>query len=208
YTGMDALTHAIEAYVSTMHSPFTDPLALQAIKMVFEYLPASYKGDKSAREQMHYAQCLAGMAFSNAMLGIVHSMAHKTGAAYQNGHIPHGCANAMYLPKVIPYNAKIPETRERYASIARAVGLTGDEDNLIQALCRKIDMYNDLLDIPHSIKDYGDGMVPEKEFQEKLHNIAALAISDACTGSNPRQPSQEEMEKLLTACYYDLPVDF
>lgn len=208
YTGMDALTHAIEAYVSTMHSPFTDPLALQAIQMVFEYLPASYKGDKSAREQMHYAQCLAGMAFSNAMLGIVHSMAHKTGAAYQNGHIPHGCANAMYLPKVIPYNAKIPETRERYASIARAVGLTGDEDNLIQALCRKIDMYNDLLDIPHSIKDYGDGMVPEKEFQEKLHNIAALAISDACTGSNPRQPSQEEMEKLLTACYYDLPVDF
>lgn len=208
YTGMDALTHAIEAYVSTMHSPFTDPLALQAIQMVFEYLPASYKGDKSAREQMHYAQCLAGMAFSNAMLGIVHSMAHKTGAAYQNGHIPHGCANAMYLPKVIPYNAKIPETRERYASIARAVGLTGDEDNLIQALCRKIDMYNDLLNIPHSIKDYGDGMVPEKEFQEKLHNIAALAISDACTGSNPRQPSQEEMEKLLTACYYDLPVDF
>ncbi|MDD3229353.1 MAG: iron-containing alcohol dehydrogenase [Oscillospiraceae bacterium] len=208
YTGMDALTHAIEAYVSTMHSPFTDPLALQAIQMVFEYLPASYKGDKSAREQMHYAQCLAGMAFSNAMLGIVHSMAHKTGAAYQNGHIPHGCANAMYLPKVIPYNAKIPETRERYASIARAVGLTGDEDNLIQALCRKIDMYNDLLNIPHSIKDYGDGMVPEKEFKDKLHNIAALAISDACTGSNPRQPSQEEMEKLLTACYYDLPVDF
>ena len=86
-TGMDALTHAIEAYVSTLHSPFTDPLALKAIQTVFDYLPASYQGDKNAREQMHYGQCLAGMAFSNALLGIVHSMAHKTGAAFQ--HRPH-----------------------------------------------------------------------------------------------------------------------
>ncbi|MEG0664391.1 MAG: iron-containing alcohol dehydrogenase, partial [Clostridia bacterium] len=98
HTGMDALTHAIEAYVSTLNSPFTDPLALKAIQMVFEYLPLSYKGDSSAREQMHYAQCLAGMAFSNALLGIVHSMAHKTGAAFSNGHVTHGLANAMYLP--------------------------------------------------------------------------------------------------------------
>ena len=208
HTGMDALTHAIEAYVSILHSPFTDPLALQAIKMVFEYLPESYKGDKNAREQMHYAQCLAGMAFSNALLGIVHSMAHKTGAAYKNGHIVHGCANAMYLPKVIQYNAKVPEARERYATIARAVGLTGDEDNLIKALCRKIDFYNDLLNIPHAMKDYENGMVPEDEFKAKLHDVAALALSDACTTANPRKPSQEEMEKLLTACYYDLPVDF
>lgn len=208
HTGMDALTHAIEAYVSTLHSPFTDPLAIQAIKMVFEYLPASYKGDKAAREQMHYAQCLAGMAFSNALLGIVHSMAHKTGAAYKNGHIVHGCANAMYLPKVIQYNAKVPEARERYATIARAVGLTGDESGLINALCTKIDMYNDLLSIPHAMKDYENGMVPEDEFKAKLHDVAALAISDACTGSNPRQPSQEDMEKLLTACYYNLPIDF
>lgn len=207
-TGMDALTHAIEAYVSTMHSPFTDPLALQAIQMVFEYLPASYKGDKAAREQMHYAQCLAGMAFSNALLGIVHSMAHKTGAAYQNGHIVHGAANAMYLPKVIRYNAKNPEARERYATIARTVGLTGDANGLVDALCRKIDSYNDLLGIPHAMKDYENGMVPEDEFKAKLHDVAALAISDACTGSNPRQPSQEDMEKLLTACYYDLDVDF
>lgn len=208
HTGMDALTHAIEAYVSTLHSPFTDPLAIQAIKMVFEYLPASYKGDKAAREQMHYAQCLAGMAFSNALLGIVHSMAHKTGAAYKNGHIVHGCANAMYLPKVIQYNAKVPEARERYATIARAVGLTGDESGLINALCDKINTYNDLLNIPHAMKDYENGMVPEDEFKAKLHDVAALAITDACTGSNPRQPSQEEMEKLLTACYYDLPIDF
>ena len=98
YTGMDALTHAIEAYVSTLHGPFTDPLALQAIEMVLDYLPASYNCNMDAREQMHYAQCLAGMAFSNALLGIVHSMAHKTGAAFSTGHIPHGCANAIYLP--------------------------------------------------------------------------------------------------------------
>ena len=108
YTGMDALTHAIEAYVSTLNCPFTDPLALQAIEMVLDYLPASYKCDMVAREQMHYAQCLAGMAFSNALLGIVHSMAHKTGAAFSTGHIPHGCANAIYLPYVIKYNAKDP----------------------------------------------------------------------------------------------------
>ena len=101
HTGMDALTHAIEAYVSTLHSPFTDPLALQAIKMVMQYLPDSYNGCTTSREQMHYAQCLAGMAFSNALLGIVHSMAHKTGAAFSTGHIPHGCANAIYLPYVI-----------------------------------------------------------------------------------------------------------
>lgn len=104
---MDALTHAIEAYVSTLHCPYTDPLALQAIEMVLAYLPASYNKNMEAREQMHYAQCLAGMAFSNALLGIVHSMAHKTGAAFSTGHIPHGCANAIYLPYVIKYNAKI-----------------------------------------------------------------------------------------------------
>ena len=106
-TGMDALTHAFEAYVSNVHSVFTDPLALQAIKMVFEYLPCSYKGDADAREQMHYAQCLAGQAFSNALLGIVHSLAHKTGAAFSTGHIVHGYANAMYLPYVIEYNLSL-----------------------------------------------------------------------------------------------------
>lgn len=208
HTGMDALTHAIEAYVSTLHSPFTDPLAIQAIQMVFEYLPASYNGCTNAREQMHYAQCLAGMAFSNALLGIVHSMAHKTGAAYKNGHIVHGCANAMYLPKVIMYNSKNPEARERYAAIARSIGLVGDNEGLVKALCTRIREYNKQLGIPTCIKEYENGMVPEDEFKAKLHDVAALAISDACTGSNPRQPSQEEMEKLLTACYYDLEVDF
>ena len=98
-TGMDAMTHAIEAYVSTLHCDYTDPLALHAIKMIHTYLVKSYNGDKEARARMHNAQCLAGMAFSNALLGIVHSMAHKTGAAYSGGHIVHGAANAMYLPK-------------------------------------------------------------------------------------------------------------
>ena len=208
HTGMDALTHAIEAYVSTLHTCFTDPLALKAIHMVFDYLPDSYNGDKTAREQMHYAQCLAGMAFSNALLGIVHSMAHKTGAAYQNGHIVHGCANAMYLPKVIKYNAKVPEAAERYAEIAKSVGLTGTTSELVDALCKKIRDYNAKLNIPTCIQNYEDGMVPEDEFKAKLHDVAALAISDACTGSNPRVPTQEEMEKLLTACYYDLDIDF
>ena len=99
HTGMDAFTHAVEAYVSTLHSEFTDPLALHAISLVSEYLVDSFGGDRTAREKMHYAQCLAGMAFSNALLGITHSMAHKTGAAFSGGHIVHGCANAMYLPR-------------------------------------------------------------------------------------------------------------
>ena len=118
HTGMDAMTHAVEAYVSTLHCNYTDPLALHAIKMIHENLKKSYDGDKEARAAMHDAQCLAGMAFSNALLGIVHSMAHKTGAAYQGDHIIHGAANAMYLPKVIQYNAKVPEAAERYADIA------------------------------------------------------------------------------------------
>ena len=123
YTGMDALTHAIEAYVSTLNCVYTDPLAIQAIEMVFDYLPASFKGNMESRAQMHDAQCLAGMAFSNALLGIVHSMAHKTGAAFSTGHITHGLANAMYLPYVIKYNAKNPVAAKRYAEIAEnAVG--------------------------------------------------------------------------------------
>lgn len=106
HTGMDALTHAVEAYVSTANSVFTNPLAMKAIDIIKDNLEKSYKGDMAAREQMHYAQCLAGMAFSNGLLGIVHSMAHKTGAVFKNGHVVHGAANAMYLPYVIQYNAK------------------------------------------------------------------------------------------------------
>ena len=165
HTGMDAMTHAIEAN-----------------------LVKSYNEDMDARDAMHNAQCLAGMAFSNALLGIVHSMAHKTGAAFEGGHIIHGAANAMYLPKVIKYNSKDPVAAERYAYIADFIHLGGDTTE------EKIDNYT--------------GIVPEDEFLEKLPDIAANAILDACTGSNPRQPSQEEMEKLLKCCYYDTEVDF
>lgn len=204
HTGMDALTHAIEAYVSTLNSPFTDPLALKAISMVFDYLPDSYNGDINAREQMHYAQCLAGMAFTNALLGIVHSMAHKTGAAFSNGHIPHGCANAIYLPYVIKFNAK--NAQSRYADIARFVGIEGNNDEeLVDKLCEKINKYNEKLNIPPTLKEFG---INEQEFKEKVSNIAKLAVEDACTGSNPRSITPAEMEKLLTCAYYGTEVDF
>ena len=206
YTGMDALTHAIEAYVSTLNCPFTDPLALQAIEMVLDYLPASYKCDMVAREQMHYAQCLAGMAFSNALLGIVHSMAHKTGAAFSTGHIPHGCANAIYLPYVIKYNAKDPVAAKRYAEIARRMGLPGtSEKALINSLCAKIDAFNVELNIPKTLKDFG---IDEAEFKEKIAKISELAVGDACTGSNPRPIDPAAMEKLFNCTYYGTEVDF
>ncbi|HWQ07017.1 MAG TPA: iron-containing alcohol dehydrogenase [Feifaniaceae bacterium] len=204
HTGMDAMTHAIEAYVSTLHCDYTDPLALHAIKMVSEFLIDSYNGDMSARDRMHNAQCLAGMAFSNALLGIVHSMAHKTGAAYSGGHIVHGCANAMYLPKVIAYNARNPEADKRYGEIAAFIGL----EPTTNALIKHIRAMNAQLEIPDCIRDYEGGIIDEKEFLEKLPKVAELAVGDACTGSNPRSITPKEMEKLLTACYYDTEVDF
>ncbi len=206
YTGMDALTHAIEAYVSTLNCPFTDPLALQAIEMVLDYLPASYDCDMDAREQMHYAQCLAGMAFSNALLGIVHSMAHKTGAAFSTGHIPHGCANAIYLPYVIKYNAHDKVAAGRYAEIARRMGLSGtSEKALINSLCAKIDAFNVKLNIPKTLKEFG---INEDEFKEKVTGIAERAVGDACTGSNPRAIDAAAMEKLFNCTYYGTEVDF
>ena len=216
HTGMDAMTHAIEAYVSTANCDFTDPLALHAIKMIQNDLVGSYNGDMEKRDAMHNAQCLAGMAFSNALLGIVHSMAHKTGAAFSGGHIIHGCANAMYLPKVIKYNSKDATAAERYAQIAKFIGLKGETtEELVDALIAELRSMNDQLDIPQAIKNYGPGgvkadvsIIDEKEFMDKLPETAKNAIADACTGSNPRQPSQEEMEKLLKACYYDLEIDF
>ena len=216
HTGMDAMTHAIEAYVSTLHCNYTDPLALHAIKMISADLVDSYNGDMDARDRMHDAQCLAGMAFSNALLGIVHSMAHKTGAVFEGGHIIHGAANAMYLPKVIQYNAKNPEAAQRYAYIARFMGLEGsDTQSLVAALVAELRHMNDELNIPQCIAHYGEGgtiaeqgFVGEEEFLAKLPEIAKNALGDACTGSNPRQPDQADMEKLLRACYYDLDVDF
>ncbi len=156
-----------------------------------------------AREQMHYGQCLAGMAFSNALLGIVHSMAHKTGAAFSTGHVPHGCANAIYLPYVIKFNAK--NAMGRYADIARSVGITGNDEECMRQLCDKIDDYNVKLGIPKSLKEFG---VKEDEFKEKVAHIAELAVGDACTGSNPRPITPAEMEKLLICTYYGTEVDF
>ena len=218
HTGMDAMTHAIEAYVSTANCDFTDPLALYAIKMIQADLVDSYNGDMAKRDSMHNAQCLAGMAFSNALLGIVHSMAHKTGAAFADygAHLIHGAANAMYLPKVIAFNAKDETAAKRYAVIADEMKLGGETtEEKVKLLIDYLRGMNDKLNIPHCIKNYGkdsypteQGFVPEDVFLERLHDIAVNAIADACTGSNPRQPSVEEMEKLLKCCYYDTEVDF
>ena len=218
HTGMDALTHAVEAYVSTANCDYTDPLAIHAIEMIQKDLVPSYNEDMKARDDMHNAQCLAGMAFSNALLGIFHSMAHKTGAAFADygAHIIHGAANAMYLPKVIAFNAKDETAKKRYGVIADYMHLGGNNDDekvkLLIDFCRGM---NDQLNIPHCIKNYGpdsypteQGFVPEEVFLERLPEIARLAIGDACTGSNPRIPTQEEMEKLLKCCYYDTEVDF
>lgn len=218
HTGMDAMTHSVEAYVSTCNCDYTDPLALHSIKMIDENLVGSYNGDMDKRAAMHNAQCMAGMAFSNALLGIVHSMAHKTGAVFEDygAHIIHGAANAMYLPKVIAYNAKNEVAAKRYGVIADSLGLGGDSvEEKVKNLIAYLRGLNDKLNIPQCIKNYGadsypteQGFVPEKVFLERLPEIAKNAIADACTGSNPRQPNQEEMEKLFKCCYYDLEVDF
>ena len=218
HTGMDAITHAIEAYVSTAHCDYTDPLAIWSIMMIQKDLVGSYNGDMEKRDSMHNAQCLAGMAFSNALLGIVHSMAHKTGAAFADygAHIIHGAANAMYLTKVIAFNAKNPEAKKRYGEIADYMKLGGkDDDEKVKLLIQALRKMNDDLKIPHGIKNYGkdsypteEGFVPESVFLERLPEIAKNAIGDACTGSNPRQPTQKEMEDLLKCCYYDTDVDF
>ena len=157
----------------------------------------------NAREQMHYAQCLAGQAFSNALLGIVHSMAHKTGAVFSTGHIAHGCANAMYLPYVIKYNAKVAEAR--YADIARSIGIDGTDAECVETLRSRIDSFNKQMNIPKSLKEFG---IDEKEFKEKVAEISKNAVADACTGSNPREITPEVMEKLFNCVYYGTEVDF
>ena len=218
HTGMDAMTHAIEAYVSTANCNYTDALALHSIKMIQKDLVDSYHGDIDKRAAMHDAQCLAGMSFSNALLGIVHSMAHKTGAIFQDqgAHIIHGAANAMNLPKVIAYNAKNEVAAKRYDAIAAHMGIQGATvEESVANLIAHLRKMNDALNIPQCIQHYGadsypceQGFVPEDIFLARLPEIAKNAIADACTGSNPRIPTQEEMEELLKCCYYDLDVDF
>ncbi len=193
-TGMDALTHAVEAYVASLQSDFTDPLALKAVSMLAEYLIDSCAGDKMARGKVHIAQCLAGMAFSNALLGIVHSLAHKTGAQYA---LPHGCCNAIVLPYAIQYNAKA--CMARYADIARAMGLPGATDKQrTNALIREIRSMNSLLGIPVSFRDAG---VSQKLFDSTADFISDHAAEDPCTSSNPRPADANALKRILTCAY-------
>ena len=220
HTGMDALTHCIEAWVSTARSCYTDAMARAAAIMIKDNIVASYNGDMDARATMHDAQCMAGIAFSSGLLGIVHSLAHKTGAAFidygDGAHIIHGAANAMYLPKVIAFNANDPVALKRYAELADAFGLSGADDRAkTRALIDLLRGLNDQLNIPHCIQHYGAdsypadaGFVPVEVFEERKATIATNAIGDACTGANPIQPSQEQMEAVLSACYYDTEIDF
>lgn len=192
HTGMDALTHATEAYVAGLHSDFSDPLALKAIQMIFDYLPASYDGDAAARGKMHVAQCLAGMAFSNALLGIAHSLAHKVGAQYE---IPHGCCNAILLPNVVRYNAKA--CAARYADIARALNLPGTTDEeLVAAYVAAVEELNRRLDIAPTFREHG---VSEEKFESTLDFVATQAFGDPCTGSNPRQTSRRTSRRSCAA---------
>ena len=217
-TGMDALTHAIEGYITKGACTISDMFHLEAIRLISENLRGAVQNTEAGREGMALGQYIAGMGFSNVGLGIVHSMAHKTGAAFADygAHIIHGAANAMYLPKVIAFNAKDETAKKRYGVIADYMHLGGNnDDEKVQLLIKYLRNMNDELNIPHCIKHYGpdsfpteNGFVPENVFLERLPEIAKNAIADACTGSNPRQPSQEEMEKLLKCCYYDTEVDF
>lgn len=201
HTGMDALTHAIEAYVSTLHTVFTDPLALKAIHIVEKDLLRSFNGDMGCREEMHYGQCLAGMAFSNALLGIAHSLAHKTGAIF---HIPHGCCNAILLPSVIQFNSRV--CMSRYAQIARALGLPGATDKqLTDSLVEAVRAMNAKLGIAQTYQANG---VSEEDFKAHCQAIAHNAVLDPCTASNPRPVSDEEMLGVLTCAYYGTDVTF
>ena len=210
-TGMDVLTHAIEAYVSNMASDYTDGLAEKAVELVLKYLVEAYEhGDnKIAREKMHNASTIAGMAFTNAFLGINHSLAHKIGAEF---HLPHGRINAILLPYVIKYNSSKPTkfvsfpkyeyfiADEKYAELAKKVGLkAGTKEEGIQSLIAKVQELNEKLNIPKSFKEAG---VDEKEFMAKIDLLADRAFEDQCTTANPRVPLVAEMKQILTDSYY------
>ncbi len=200
-TGMDALTHAIEAYVSNARNPITDALAMKSIEMIYDNLVNSYNGEDQARKDMHIAQNLAGMAFSNAILGIVHSMAHKTGKIFD---IPHGLANAIYLSAAIQFNAKT--AKSSYADIARRLGLAGNtEDELVNSLVNVVKQFRKDMGMANSLKEFG---LSEEIFNQNLQSIAETAVADPCTGTNPREISVEEMKDLFKAVYYGEDVNF
>ncbi len=202
-TGMDALTHSFEAYVSVVEDAFADALGIKSIEMIVNNVVKSYNGEEEARKTMHVAQCLAGMAFSNAILGIVHSMAHKTGRVFG---IPHGCANAIYLPYAIQYNAKDERAAALYADIAKRIGLAGNTTGeLVKSLVALVADLKVKMNMPKTMKDFG---VDEKEFLAQLSTIAEAACNDACTSTNPRTIDPATMEKLFKAAYYDEEVNF
>ncbi|MBR1605418.1 MAG: bifunctional acetaldehyde-CoA/alcohol dehydrogenase [Alphaproteobacteria bacterium] len=212
--GIDALVHSIEAYVSCMATNYTNSLALEAIKQIFRYLPRSYENgasDPFAREKMHNAATIAGMAFANAFLGVCHSMAHKLGAMY---NIPHGVANALLLCQVIRYNAtdcprkqaifpqyKAPQAKKRYAQIAHVLYLGNEkssEDELVELLLKAIVNLKKTIGIPSSIREYG---IDEKVFKDKLDELVRLAFDDQCTGANPVYPLMSEIKQIYLDAY-------
>ena len=210
-TGLDVLTHAIEAYVSVLASDYTNGLAIKAIELVFKYLRRSYNdpADELAREKMHNASCIAGMAFTNAFLGINHSLAHKLGGEY---HIPHGRANAVILPYVIDYNAQEPTkfaifpkygkfvADERYAQIARYLGFGGNtKEEQVQALINEVRKLMADLGMPKTLKECG---VKEADFLKKLPELAERAFEDQCTTANPRYPLVTELMEIYKKAYY------
>lgn len=212
-SGIDALVHAIEAYVSVLASEYTNGLALEAIRLIFKYLPLCYtegKTNEKAREKMAHASTMAGMAFANAFLGVCHSMAHKLGAFH---HIPHGTANALLINEVIRFNAaenprkqaafpqyKYPNITFRYARIADYLGLTGSNDaEKTEALITAIEGLKKQLDIPSSIQEQG---VPEAKFLENINEMCDQAFDDQCTGANPRYPLISEIKEMYLNAYY------
>lgn len=213
YGGIDALTHALEAYVSVCASEFTNGLALEAIRLLFKYLPSAYhngEADPKAREKVHYAATIAGMAFANAFLGVCHSLAHKLGSTF---HVPHGLANALMISHVIRYNAtdapfkqaifpqyKYPNAKWRYARIADYLGLGGaTEDDKIENLVAAIENLKLQLDMPLTIKEVLSE--EEKVFYEQLEEMADLAFDDQCTGANPRYPLIQDLKELYILAY-------
>lgn len=211
-SGIDALSHAVEAYVSALATNFTNSNSLEAIKLIFRYLPRSFKEGKNdpiAREKMHYASTIAGMAFANSFLGICHSLAHKLGAAF---NIPHGVANAMLLNQVIKFNAndcptkqcafpqyKFPNAKAKYGQIADELNLGGkNDDEKVELLINAITQLKKDVNIPLSIKDMG---IAEKDFMSKLDTLVEQAFDDQCTGANPAYPLMSEIKQIYINAY-------
>ena len=210
-TGMDVLTHAIEAYVSNMASDYTDGLSEKAIELVFNNLKEAYEhgNNRQAREKMHNASCIAGIAFTNAFLGLNHSIAHKLGGEF---HIPHGKANAIILPYVIKYNSTKPTkfvsfpkyeyfiADIKYANLARKLGLKADTtEEGVNSLIKAVQELNEGINEPKSLQEAG---IDEKEFLAKLDDLADKAFSDQCTSANPRVPLIPEIKQILLDAYY------